>query len=111
MPTFLDKLGKRANVSEAADVAGVSRFTAYEWRKKDAAFAEAWGDAIERAVDGLEDKAWTRAETESDTLLVTLLKAHRPEKYRERHDLTSGGEKLPAPVVYLPKRDDGDSGA
>ena len=27
----------------------------------------------------------------SDTLLITLLKAHRPEKYRDRVDLKHGG--------------------
>ena len=31
----------------------------------------------------LEKEAWRRALKQSDTLLIFLLKAHRPQKYRE----------------------------
>lgn len=34
-----------------------------------------------------------RATGGSDTLLIFLLKARRPEKYRERHVVEGGGDK------------------
>jgi hypothetical protein len=43
--------------------------------------------ATEDAVDVLEAVARQRAILGSDTLLIFLLKGHRPEKYRERYDL------------------------
>lgn len=107
--TFLKTLEATCNVSEAAKAAGVDRATPYMWRAKDEAFAQAWDAAIEiavdkleyaarnRAVDGVEEPIIGRIERDrdgiitttrrySDTLLVTLLKAHRPEKYREKVD-------------------------
>jgi len=114
-----------ANVSAAAKKAGVPRSTAYDWYKADEEFAAAWDDAVEVAVDSLEKEAWRRARDGvlkpvyqkgekvgqvreySDQLMVTLLKAHRPEKYRDRQQLEHtgpGGEPLPAAVVnvYIP---------
>jgi hypothetical protein len=35
--------------------------------------------------DDLEAEAFKRAREGSDTLLVFLLRAHRPERYRDRH--------------------------
>jgi hypothetical protein len=62
---------------------GVSRATAYRFRGHDRAFAEAWDDAIEEAVDMLELEAHRRAIEGSDRLLMFVLRALRPEKYRE----------------------------
>ena len=78
-------------------------------RKEDPAFAAAWDSAIEDGTDLLEDEARRRAlegveelivtmgkiarnddgtpllvRRLSDTLMLALLKARRPEKYRER---------------------------
>lgn len=38
----------------------------------------------------------------SDTLLIFLLKARAPEKYRERSDVTTGGQPLTAPPIIVP---------
>jgi hypothetical protein len=81
---FLDNLRKRPSVAFAAKAAGVGRRTVYEWRETDAEFAAQWDDAIEDALDDAEKKAWDRGLTVSDTLLIFMLKAHRPEKFRER---------------------------
>lgn len=100
--TFLTTLTAACNVTAACKAAGIGRQTAYQWREDDPLFAEAWRDALEEAVDGLEKEAWRRAvegvdrpivyqgvvtgsyREYSDRMMEILLKAHRPEKYIER---------------------------
>ncbi len=74
----------------ACQAAGIDRKTAYNWRDRDNEFRRAWEEALEDACDILEAEAWQRARGKSDLLLIFLLKAHRPSKYREtsRHELT-----------------------
>jgi len=71
---------------------GFTRNTAYVWKREDPEFAHAWEDAIEQGCDLLEDEAKRRALDSSDLLLIFLLKAKRPDKYRERHEVKSVGE-------------------
>lgn len=99
---FLLALEDTANVSKACKRAKLPRRSAYDWRRDDADFAAAWDTAIDRGTDALEDEAVRRA-TEgtlkpvfykgekcgsireySDTLLMFMLKARRPEKFKER---------------------------
>lgn len=82
--TFLGTLRETCNVSEAARAAKIGRSTAYDWRDADEAFAAAWDDAEEEAVDALEMRARERAMDNSDRMMEILLKAHRPDKYVER---------------------------
>lgn len=114
---FLDHLRKTANVSESARVAVVARRTIYDWRDADQVFAEAWDDAVDEATDALEAEARRRAiegdeeyvvsmgqlvrdpktgeylttRKRSDGLMTLLLKAHRPERFRERYDVKQSG--------------------
>lgn len=114
---FIQHLCVTGNISASARYAGVSRSTVHRWRDADPVFAELWADAEEEGVDALEQEARRRAtegdeeyvvsmgqlvkdpETgaflttrkRSDTLMTLLLKAHRPEKYRERHDVKNTG--------------------
>jgi hypothetical protein len=98
---FLKHLCERANVSCASKAARISRKTVYAKRNTDPLFKTAWDDALDEACDHLEEEARRRAvegtnkpifyrgqvvghiREYSDTLLIILLKAHRPEKYRE----------------------------
>lgn len=98
---FLDVLRSTCNVSEAARAVGISRTTAYQHRA-DASFAIAWDEAEQEAADRLEREAWRRAAEGtkkpivykgkitghyleySDRMLELLLKAHRPEKFKDR---------------------------
>lgn len=82
-PKFLATLAKCGVVSEAARVARINRVTAYDAREVDLAFAAAWDDALEQAIDSLELAAVRRAKKSSDALLMFLLKARRPDTYRE----------------------------
>ena len=108
---FLQKLKETANVSLSADLVGISRVRAYQVKKKDKAFTEAWDEAIEIGVDNLEYEARRRAmhgtkkpvfykgeicghiQEYSDKLMEVLLAAHRPGKYnRSLVDLPQGAE-------------------
>ena len=98
---FIKSLSAKGNVTVAARAAGVARAYAYEAREEDKDFAKAWDEALEEAIDTIEEEARRRAcdgtlkpvfqggeqvgsvREYSDTLMVLLLKAHRPKKYRE----------------------------
>lgn len=134
-PVFIDALRETGNVTAAARAAGIDRSTAYRYRNKDTApareFAAAWDDALEEAIDSLEAEAWRRArdgvdhpviyegeitdtyKKYSDTLLIFLLKANRPQKYRDNIDITSGGQAVRFLVTYdddvRPLDGDGDA--
>jgi hypothetical protein len=81
-----------SNVRAASSACGISRMTAYRLRDRDPEFAREWQEAEDDACDLLEAVARERASNGSDTLLIFLLKAHRPAKYREttRHDVVFG---------------------
>lgn len=99
---FIAALADYGNVGRACRFAGISRDVAYDNRKTDAEFAKRWKQALKTATDTLEEEAWRRARegTEkpvyqnglliggiqeySDTLMIFLLKAHKPKKYVQR---------------------------
>src|SRR5260221_6580371 len=103
---FLAELAQAGNVTAAAKIAGFSRKAAYDYRTKDAAFAEEWDDALQQAADIMEQEARRRAadgwdepvfhqgfvcgivRKYSDTLLIFLLKGARPEKFRDNVKVT-----------------------
>jgi len=89
---FISKLREMPNVSRAARLTVVSRSSAYRLRETDSEFAAEWDAAIEEGVEALEEIAMRRAKKSSDTLLIFLLKAHKPEMYREQRDLNIGGK-------------------
>jgi len=115
---FLEDLRQYGNIKHAAEQAGIDRSTAYKARHRNKRFSTAWDEAMEDATDLLEGEARRRGyegtdhpiiyqgeitdtyKEYSDTLLIFLLKAHRPEKFRDRYDITSGGERL-VPIAIL----------
>lgn len=123
-PIFLDVFAKTGNVTASATVAEISRKTVYERRKEDAEFASAWDEAEQASHDRLEQEAFRRAHDGvedfkvgpngqfvemrrySDTLLIFLLKARRPEKYREqtRIDVSGGLEVTSSDVTAAAER-------
>ena len=98
---FLELLGTTCNVTLSARGAGIIPNTAYEHRKAFPEFATAWDEAKEQAIEILEAEAWQRARKQSDVLMIFLLKAHKPDKYREQQhlDVTSGGKPLLDPLA------------
>jgi hypothetical protein len=116
---FLASLAESCNVRASAARAGVGRRTAYRHRVADPVFAEAWADATEAACDLMEEEARRRAvegvvrpvfhdgkqvgtvRERSDVLLIFLLKANRPEKYRDAFGAARGktGDLNIIPIV------------
>jgi hypothetical protein len=107
-PAFLAALRDTGMVSQACEAAGVGRRTVYDRRARDRAFALAWADELERAVEVMEAEAYRRAvhgverpvtiagqrelvREHSDRLLLFLLRARRPEVYGDRHLVEHGG--------------------
>jgi hypothetical protein len=106
---FLKGLADTGTVSAAVEMAGTGRTRVYELRKRNPAFAAGWEEAEERAADSLEAEAWRRAvagvpellvsggkvvrdndgqpiaiRRYSDALMIALLKARRPERFKDR---------------------------
>ncbi len=91
---FLAVLSEGESVQSAANAIAVSRQAVYKLRETDDGFAALWDGAINSGTDILEDEAVRRAKKSSDVLLMFLLKGRRPEKYKDRTDITSGGKEL-----------------
>lgn len=88
---LLDKLSTGASISASAKTAKVSRRTYYDWRENDPAFATMADEAIEMGTDSLEDSATRQAKQGNTSLMTLLLKARRPEKYKDRIINEHGG--------------------
>ena len=80
---FIATLTAEGTVLHAAKAAGVSRWTAYRWRHEDLAFAELWDEAIENAVDAVENVVYHRALGGDIIAAIFYLKAQRP-KFRDK---------------------------
>lgn len=80
---FIETLAAQGTVSHAAQAAGVSRNTAYRWRRDDLEFAEAWDEAHDKAVDEVESVLYQKALNGDTIAMIFYLKAHRPI-YRDR---------------------------
>jgi hypothetical protein len=102
---FIAELALTANPTIAARKLGRKRQWFINLRNQDPVFAERWEEAMEEAADDLEYLAQQRAflgvekpvfykgkqcgeVTEySDSMAMFLLRAHRPERFRERSDV------------------------
>lgn len=104
---FLTAFRESCTVAQAAKTAEVGRRTHYDWLKADPSYRAQFEDLEEAVTETLEREAMRRASEGtlkpvfyqgkacgeireySDTLLIFLLKARRPETYRERSDVNS----------------------
>lgn len=120
---FLAAFAVCCTIRGAAAASRISRRCAHYWMRNDPNFAEAFADARETAFDLLEAEARRRAldgwdepiygpgpdgagskqigtiRKYSDALLMFLLKAARPERFRAGHDVRhSGTVSMPVSV-------------
>lgn len=98
---FLVALRNCGNVRASAQAAKVSRATVYEAREAEPLFAALWDEAREEAVELLEAVCRRRAIKGSDILMMFLLKAARPDVYREQRDINVKGQLNQEIVVDL----------
>lgn len=109
---FLNTLSDTGNVTTAAAKAGIPRRILYFWRDTDAEFTAEWDAAAAIGTKALEDEATRRASAGyvepvfykgvqvaevtkySDTLLMFMLKARDPAKFRDNYvaPATADGE-------------------
>lgn len=103
--TFLKALRRNPNVTAACRAAGVNRTTAYRHRDDDESFVAKWNEALDQSVDEVEEKAFRIAKDGDNQMIQFVLKAFRPERYRETSrvelDVRVGG------VIFLPEKKDG----
>ena len=159
LTAFCAALAETCQVGKACAAIGVSRYTAYKWRKDMPDFADAWDEAMQAGLLVLEDEAHRRGfegtdkplthqgqftylrdfdatdpetgqrfapafapvlkdadgqprlatvKEYSDTLAIFLLKAHAPDKYRERQDLhVTGSVDIATTIAAARKRSGG----
>lgn len=109
---FLQHLAETGNVTESAEVSGHCRRSWYNLKDSDPEFSAAWDEALKQATDaliiegrrralkGVEEPVFYQGDVcgyirrYSDTLLMFLVKAHRPEYATERKQLT-GADNTP----------------
>lgn len=110
---FLELLREVPNITRAARLLGLTPRAFRNHKEKNPEFSALWDEALEEAIERCEAEVHRRAfeGTEkpvtfqgvitdtyreySDTLAMFLLKAHRPDKYRERVDQNiTGGLSL-----------------
>ena len=86
---FLNAFALGGSITQACRSCGLSRANPYRWTERSEIFSDALAIAKEYGVQRLEDWALARAMdamNPSDRLTEFLLKAARPEVYRERVD-------------------------
>lgn len=88
---FLAVYEESCNISLAARACKIDRRTVYRERERNPDFTARMEAAEKVAVANLEEVAYKRAVAQSDTLLIFLLKANRPSKYRESMKVQHGG--------------------
>mgnify|MGYP003138014802 CR=1 FL=1 len=103
--SFLEALPNHS-IKNSCAIAGIAFKTAYAWRKEDTEFDAAWSVAREERIVELEDNMFDRALHEKGMPGVVsnifLLKALRPEVYRETIR-TEGSHDVSIRVQYGPK--------
>lgn len=80
----LAKLSNGWSITTAMKAAGYTRQTYYDWREHDPDFAKLADEAMEMGTDALEDEATRQAKRGNTTLIITMLKARRPERFADR---------------------------
>jgi hypothetical protein len=90
-PDWLDAYKAHGTVTAACKVIGIGSSTAYDARARDRDFAKAWDEAEGETTKLLEETMYERALNGDTTAAIFILKARRPNKYRERVDVKHDG--------------------
>lgn len=114
---FIEAFAQTGVVKLAAAVAGIDRRSVFYYLRKSPGFTRRYNDALDQAADTMEAEAIRRGvkgckrpvfylgkkcgstREFSDTLLIFLLKAARPEKFRDNYDVQKLIEAIQAGQV------------
>jgi hypothetical protein len=109
MAVFLAAISRRPVLRFACAAAGIGRGAALSWKKKYPIFSELWDQAQNHGIDQLEEEAWRRGhdgydkpviyqgeitdtyKEYSDRCLEIMLRGCRPEKFKERSEISGPG--------------------
>lgn len=118
---FVEALRESPHLMRAARAGGHTIGTFKKYKKLNPEFSEAWDDAmeegIERAEVAVHDRAFIGVDRPvfqqgvevgtvkeySDSLAMFLLKAHKPEKYRERTEVKHSGAASITVITGVPQ--------
>lgn len=95
---------------KAAAGVGISFQTVITRKKQSPEFAAKYEEAKQMAIAGLEQRAWDRAYGGSDTLVIFLLKAMKPQMYRDSVAIHPDLSKLTDAEIEAIIAGDGASG-
>ena len=112
VPKFLAAYRMHGNISAAARQAGVARQKVYERIARSEKFKAAIDDAFAESTEVLEAAAFSRAtKDKSDAVLMFLLKARRPQTYKDimRTEHTVPPESAPMTFTLKIGREDADA--
>jgi hypothetical protein len=95
---FAEAMGEWGTVKKACDLAGIARRTYMWWRTVDPDFVQAVDDARHIFAEGLEEIALERVKNPdknrgSDVLLLGLLNANMPSKFRPQTAMSEDSAK------------------
>ena len=98
---FLEKYKQTRTISTAISGMAVGRNSIYEWFKEDAEFKQAFDDEKLAVGESLESKAFELIDAmmkgndyKRPLLLITMLNAHLPERYKQSDNTGDDSKQL-----------------
>ena len=98
---FLKEYNRRRTISSAVSGMAIGRTTIYEWFKEDSKFKQdfddsklAIGESLESTAFALIDKMLESGDYSRPLLLITMLNAHLPERYRQSDNTGDDSRQL-----------------
>ena len=98
---FLKEYNRRRTISSAVSGMAIGRTTIYEWFKEDSEFKQnfddsklAIGESLESTAFALIDKMLESGDYSRPLLLITMLNAHLPERYRQSDNTGDDSRQL-----------------
>lgn len=101
---FLEIYRTGTTVAAAARKVGISSVTVFNYIRSDEAFGLAYRAALETNTDALEDGLHTLARNGNIAAIFGTLKARRPERWRDRVDVSNQDGSLLKPLAEAIRR-------
>ena len=98
---YLATLGKHGNAAKAAQIAGVTPRIVKARREAFPEFNQLWAEAMDGYLDKIEEEL---GDLKNPIAKIARLRADRPERYLEKHQLAVAGTILNA--HFTPKEDE-----